>query len=270
MLAIIAGEGALPKILYRHLSALGHPPLIVELDGFPAEIPNAPKIHFRIEHLGSLLADLRARGITDLCLAGHVQLPPIDPDQIDSLTAPFVATIANAIQAGDDGALRAIMTIFEGAGFTLKAADEILPDLLPDAGVPSQADPHNVHEKDACRAEQIVAALGAADVGQGCVVAAGQALAIEGFGGTDWMLASLADGRRPAGPKGGVFFKAPKPGQDRRVDLPVIGPQTVAAVAAARLDGIVIQAGGVMVLEAEKTVKACDAHGLFLWIREAR
>ncbi|MBV1903369.1 MAG: LpxI family protein, partial [Marinosulfonomonas sp.] len=163
MLAIIAGEGALPNILYRHLSALGHPPLIVQLDGFPAEIPNAAKIHFRIEHLGSLLADLTARGITDLCLAGHVQRPPIDPAQIDSLTAPFAATIAKAIKAGDDGALRAIMTIFEGAGFTLKSADEIVPGLMPGAGVLSQAKPHNQHEKDAVRAEQIVAALGAAD-----------------------------------------------------------------------------------------------------------
>ncbi|MBV1866832.1 MAG: UDP-2,3-diacylglucosamine diphosphatase LpxI [Marinosulfonomonas sp.] len=269
MLAIIAGEGALPNILYRHLCALGQTPLIVELDGFPAAIPTAEKIHFRIEHLGSLLADLKARGITELCLAGHVQRPNIDPGQIDALTAPFVPAIAKAIQAGDDGALRAIVTIFEGAGFAVCAADEILPGLLPAAGVPSQIKPGQDHQTDATRASQIVAALGAVDVGQGCVVAKGQALALEGFGGTDWMLATLADGRRPAGPEGGLFYKAPKPGQDLRVDLPVIGPQTVAAVAAAGLDGIVIAAGGVMVLDADETVKACDAHGVFLWIREA-
>jgi len=269
MLALIAGEGALPHILFDHLTSRGMSPLIVEMQGFPAAIDGGKVLRFRVEHLGSLLADLKARGITELCLAGHVQRPKLDPNAVDALTQPYVATITQAIQAGDDGALRAIVTIFEAAGFSLLAADDLLPGLLPATGVPSQLKPDQRHAADAARACRIVGALGSVDVGQGCVVAGGQALALEGFGGTDWMLASLAGDRRPAGPKGGLFLKAPKPGQDRRVDLPVIGPQTVAAVAAAGLDGIVIEAGGVMVLDADATVQACDTHGLFLWVREA-
>ena len=269
MLALIAGQGALPQILYRHLSSLGTAPLIVEMEGFPAAIEGGEVLRFRVEHLGSLLADLKARGITELCQAGRIQRPKLDPNAVDALTEPFVASIIKAIQAGDDGALRAILTIFEGAGFTLRAAHELLPGLLPQTGVPSRTKPSQKHATDAARACQIVGALGSVDVGQGCVVADGQALALEGFGGTDWMLASLAGDRRPQGPTGGVFFKAPKPGQDRRADVPVIGPQTALAVAAAGLDGIVIEAGGVMVLDADATLQACDTYGLFLWIREA-
>ena len=111
-------------------------------------------------------------------------------------------------------------------------------------------------------------AVGPADIGQGCVVVAGQALAIEALGGTDWMLDSLAGNRRPAGPSGGILYKAPKPGQDRRADLPVIGPQTMAGVKAAGLSGIVIEEGGVIVLDQAATIGAADAAGLFLWVRD--
>jgi DUF1009 family protein len=166
---------------------------------------------------------------------------------------------------------------------------------------------------DADRGLAVIAAMGAADVGQACVVRAGQVMAVEAAPGTDWMLASLSpapvaarpgdpltwaadaagevidtwadwlsgpDAPRPAAPvppapvppaqaiaAGGVLVKAPKPAQDRRADLPAIGPGTVAGAARAGLAGIVVAAGGVMVLDLPATVAACDRAGLFLWVR---
>ena len=119
---------------------------------------------------------------------------------------------------------------------------------------------------DAKRGAEILAALSPLDVGQACVVLDGQALAVEGTYGTDWMLSSLAD--RPDGRTGGVLFKAPKPEQDRRVDLPAIGVGTVEAAVRAGLCGIVIETGGVMVLDADRVNAACDAAGFFLWVRD--
>ena len=99
--------------------------------------------------------------------------------------------------------------------------------------------------------------MGVADVGQACIVARRQALAIEAMPGTDWMLASLKD-TRDGLPEGGLLFKAPKPGQDRRVDLPAIGPETIRAAAEAGLRGIVIEAGGVMLLDRAEAIAAAD------------
>ncbi|MGB5557780.1 MAG: UDP-2,3-diacylglucosamine diphosphatase LpxI [Paracoccaceae bacterium] len=268
MLAIVAGEGELPVLLHRHMLEHGEPPLIVELDGFPSRIKSATPIRFRVEHLGSLLADLKAQGVTELCLAGRVQRPKLDPTAVDAATEPFVPGITAAISAGDDGALREILFIIEEFGFQLRAVHELMPDLLPALGVPTVAKPGERDRDDALRAVEILDALGHADIGQACVVAAGQALAVEALGGTDWMLASLAGKRRPKGPTGGILFKAPKPGQDRRADLPVIGPDTVAGVKAAGLSGIVIEEDGVIVLDAAATVAAADADGLFIWVRD--
>lgn len=92
----------------------------------------------------------------------------------------------------------------------------------------------------------------------------GQALAVEGLYGTGWMLESLK--QRPDG-EGGLLAKSPKPHQDRRIDLPAIGPETIAQAVAAALDGIVLEAGGVMILESAETIAAANVEGLFIWVR---
>lgn len=288
MLALIAGTGDLPPAL---LDRLPQRPLVCALAGFMPQI--SPEITFRLEELGSFLADLRARGVTEVCLAGAVRRPVIDPGRIDAATAPLVPRIAAALGQGDDGALRIIISLFEEAGMTVEAAHEIAPDLLPPAGVLSRAAPGPTHRQDAVLAEAEIALMGEADQGQACVLRAGQLLAREGADGTDAMLARFAPADDPlwsaadavgdllggaagwlSGPDalpdgagGAILFKAPKPGQDRRADLPVIGPETARAVVRAGFAGIVIAAGGVMVLDLPAVQATLDQAELFLWVR---
>lgn len=261
MLAIIAGEGRLPGLIVR---AQEVPPLICALDGFLPE-GIEPDLVFRLETLGTLLETLRDRGVTDICLAGAVRRPPLDPERIDAATKLLIPRLGSALAKGDDGALRAIIGIFEESGFAVRGADELAPDLLPPAGYLGGPEPTEQSRADSARGFAIIAALSSADVGQGCAVLKGQALAVEGVFGTDWMLASLV-ARPDAG--GGVLVKAPKRGQDRRFDLPTIGVNTVEAAAQAALDGITIEAGGVLVLDRAEVVAACERLGLFLWVRE--
>ena len=141
---------------------------------------------------------------------------------------------------------------------------------MPEAGVLTQGPARpGPDEKDAARGEAIVAAMGAVDVGQACVVVPPPGA---GNRGHAWHRpdAGRAGGAACAAsglPEGGLLFKAPKPGQDRRADLPAVGPETFRAAAAAGLRGVVIEAGGVMLLDAQQAIEAADAAGLFLWIR---
>ncbi|WP_107496090.1 UDP-2,3-diacylglucosamine diphosphatase LpxI [Thalassobius sp. I31.1] len=266
MFALIAGQGDLPGLLAKHLTDQGRKPLIAALEGFaPAELD--VDLTFRVETLGTFLIELGEAGVTDVCFVGSVARPALGPSKIDANTMPLVPVIMQAMQAGDDGALRAVLDIFEKTGFKMQGAHEILPDLLPPAGIATKTQPTEHHKKDAARGQAIVAAMGVADVGQSCVVARGQAQAIEAQPGTDWMLRSLASDQERVVP-GGILYKAPKPNQDRRIDLPVIGLNTVENAAAAGLKGLVLEAGGVMVPGFETVVRACDEAGLFLWLRE--
>jgi DUF1009 family protein len=115
---------------------------------------------------------------------------------------------------------------------------------------------------DIARGRAVAAALGRADVGQGCVVQQGLVLAVEAIEGTDAMLARAGALARE-GP-GGVLVKLCKPEQDRRADLPTIGPGTVAAARAAGLRGIAVSAGGALLVQGARTLAAADAAGLFV------
>ena len=269
--AIIAGQGGLPARLVAALEERRVPCLVAELDGFPADLPGTRPIRFRIERLALLLDDLAGRGVTRVVFAGAIRRPKLDPEMFDPRTATLVPRLLAAIGPGDDAALREVIAIFEDWGFEVVGAETVAPDLVPGVGIlagkPGEAD-----RRDAARAAEIVAGLGALDLGQGAVVAQGLCLAVETLPGTDAMLdfvACHAAGLRPD-PKGakGVFYKAPKPGQDRRIDLPTLGPATVRAAAAAGLAGIAWEAAGVILLDRAAMVDAARASGLFLWARE--
>lgn len=264
--ALIAGTGALPRLLSEAAPGM----LICEMEGFPAAIPGATPLRFRVERLVPFLDALVDQGITRVVFAGAMRRPRLEPELFDPRTATLVPRLVGAMQAGDDATLRAVIELFEEWGLSVVGADQIAPDLVPGPGVLA-GNPGPGDASDADRAAAIVAALGAVDVGQGAVVAQGLCLAVESLPGTDAMLdfAALHQGLRPDPAGGrGVFYKAPKPGQDRRIDLPAIGPETVARAAAAGLAGIVWQAGGVLLLDRAATIAAANDAGLFLWARE--
>lgn len=287
MLALIAGSGDLPPAL---LARLPRRPLICALAGFTPQI--TPDVTFRIEHLGSFLADLAARGVMDICMAGAVKRPVIDPAQIDAATAPLVAQLQNAMGKGDDGTLRGVIALLENAGLNIVAAHDLAPDLLPDPGVPAGVITPQIR-LDAVLGEQVIADMGRSDTGQACLIRQGRVIAREDAQGTDAMIArfahdddplwgavdamgsllgdaaewlSGADGA-PVDARGAILFKAPKPGQDRRADLPVIGPQTARGAVAAGLAGIVVEAGGVIVLHPDQISDILQRAGACFWVR---
>ena len=264
-IAIIAGTGALPlAVKSARPEALVFAPAGLEV-GLPAE-------PFHFERLVPFLNALVDQGVTQVVLAGAMQRPRFDPSLFDPATAQLVPRLLAALQGGDDATLREVVAIIEEAGLAVTAAHVVAQELVPGAGILTTEQPSEADRKDAARAASIVAALGAVDVGQGAVVAQGLCLAVESLPGTDamldWVAATAAPLRDPRGARG-VYYKAPKPGQDTRVDLPALGPETVRKAAAAGLAGIVWQAGGVMLLDRAAMLEAAEAAGLFLWAREA-
>lgn len=297
MLALIAGEGALPRIVFEAVSG---PVQVYELEGHASQLRDAGAISFRVERLGSFIAGLKANGITQVCFAGAIARPALDPSMIDPATMPLVPRMMQALQQGDDAALRIVIAFFEEAGMQVVAAHELARDLLPKAGDFGEVERLAQDETDAERGFEILAAMGALDVGQACIISKGQVLALEAMGGTDWMMRSLlgpfgtlplestlsadpiswaADWltgpeaekprleRDPALPPGGLLIKARKPDQDQRIDMPTIGPETFTRAAEVGMRGVVIEAGGVQVLDLVGCIDLARTHNLLFWVR---
>lgn len=263
-LGILAGGGRLPGQIAAAAAAAGRPVFIVGLEGFADAAVLAPWPHelIRIGAAGRILAALRAHACRDLVLIGPIRRPSIFDLRPDTEGARILARIGRAAFAGDDGLLAAVMKVLSEEGFRVIGAQDIVTEALGPAGLLTRAAPDAAAMADIRRGIAVVHALGAADVGQCCVVQQGIVLAVEAVEGTDAMLSRCAALARPGA--GGVLVKLIKPGQDRRADLPTIGPETIRGAVAAGLRGIAFEAGGTILAQRDAAMAEADAAGVFL------
>lgn len=263
-LGILAGGGPLPGQLAAAARAAGRQVFLVGLEGFadPAVLAAWPHEVIRIGAAGRILAALRAHGCRDLVLLGPVRRPSLLDLRPDAEGTRILARIGRAAFAGDDGLLAAVVKVLGEEGFHVLSAAQVLNEAIAPAGLLTRTAPDALAAADIRRGIVVARALGAVDVGQGCVVQQGIVLAVEAAEGTDAMLARCA-GLAREGP-GGVLVKLVKPSQDRRADLPTIGPATIVGALSAHLRGVAFEAGGTILAEREATIAAADAAGLFL------
>ncbi|MGI4976284.1 MAG: LpxI family protein [Janthinobacterium lividum] len=263
-LGILAGGGPLPGQVARAAVAAGRDVFVVGFEDFaePAVIGAFPHAYARVGAAGRILSLLREAGCRDLVLVGPVRRPSLLDLRPDREGAKILARIGRAAFSGDDGLLAALVRVFGEEGFCVVGAHEVLTEALAPAGRLGRVEADADAMADLRRGVAVLRALGAADVGQACVVQQGIVLAVEAIEGTDAMLARAGGLARP-GP-GGVLVKMAKPGQDRRADLPAIGPRTPGAAAAAGLRGVAFEAGGTLLIDRAASVAAADAAGVFL------
>ena len=259
-LAILACGGALPVLLAR-----AHPDAVqYTLRGVPSALSETAQ-EFPLEKIGALFAAMKEAGITRMVFAGSLNRPALNPGDFDAEMMRIAPGLMVAISQGDDALLRLVISVFEAQGFTVLGAQELLPGLAVEAGLAIGPAPSAAEQADAARAAYILAEISPLDLGQGCAVAGGQCLGIETVQGTDALLAYVAQvpialrrGQR------GVYVKAPKVGQDLRIDMPTIGPSTIVGVADAGLAGLVLAADQVVILDRTATLARAEERGIFL------
>ena len=263
-LGILAGGGHLPSQVAAAAKAAGRAVFVVGLEGFVDKswLVDWPHEIIRMGAAGRIKAALLEHGVRDMVLIGPVRRPSFFDMRPDALAARILARVGKAAFTGDDGLLAGVVKVIGEEGFRVLGAQEILTEALGPRGLLTQAAPDAAAMADIARGVAVARALGAVDVGQGCVVQQGVVLAVEALEGTDAMLARSGPLALPA--HGGVLVKLVKPGQDRRADLPTIGPGTVAAAAAAGLRGIAFEAGGAILVDRIASIAAADKAGLFL------
>ena len=263
LLGIVAGGGRLPRIVADHAAAQGRSVRIAALSGHadPATVAGYPHLWGALGQAGTLGEWLYHQGVRDLCLIGPVRRPAWSELVPDFHTAKFLASVMPKA-LGDDGLLRAIKDKLESVGFRVIGAHEILGELVAPEGLLTRTEPHADHHRDIDLGIRHARAIGRLDIGQAVIVQSGLTLAVEAIEGTDAMLGRAADLRRQ-GP-GGVLVKLCKPQQDRRLDLPTIGIDTVRLACAAGLAGIVIEAGRTLIVDRDRTLACADEAGLFI------
>jgi hypothetical protein len=269
-LAIIAGGGSIPLAIARTVQGRGRRVVLFPVRGWadPAVVETFTHYWLTPVQAGRFLRHAYAEGCRDVVFVGTARRPPFRSLRIDWATLRMLPRIARAYRGGDDHLLSGIARIFEDYGFRIGAAHEVAPDILMPEGPVGSLKPSECDQADIARTLALLEATGPFDMGQAAIVAGNHVLAVEAAEGTDAMLARIADLRargRIATPSGvGVLVKAPKPQQDRRFDLPAIGPRTVEEAARAGLAGIAVVAGGTIVAEPAAVAAAADSAKIFV------
>lgn len=262
-LCIVAGGGDLPARIIQACQQSGRPFFVLAVEGQANHplIDNVPHAWIRMGAAGKAEKIMRTQGVAEVVLGGWIRRPSLREIRPDRRAAKLMLK-AGMHALGDDGLLRALIREVEASGFRVVAVQDVVPELLTKDSLLSRKAPDDQAITDICRAVEIVRMLGRLDVGQGAVVQQGIVLGVEAIEGTDALIERSATLRRRGA--GGVLVKLKKVGQDRRVDIPAIGPRTIECAAAAKLRGIAIEAGGSLIIDEAETIAAANKKGIFL------
>lgn len=267
-LGLLAGGADLPKYVAIAARETGIPITIAVLQPFAdlADYKNATALH--IGQLGKAFKIFKAAKCTHICMAGIVERPDFSQIKPDMKAITKLPSIMRAAGRGDNALLVHMMGLFEDEGFEIISPQQICSNLVLTEGVVGAISFQSQHRDDALKACEVAREIGRLDIGQAAIVAKGVTLAVEAQEGTDAMLTRILDLpkalRGNADARSGILAKLIKPSQDIRVDLPVIGPETVKGAAAAGLAGIVAEAGQAFILNREEVIALADQAGIFI------
>jgi DUF1009 family protein len=267
-LGIIAGGGELPLAIAESAHEAGQSVFVLALSGADDGLSRFPREEAGLGELGKSLSLLKKHGCEAVTFAGRVSRPVWSDLKLDARGVLALPKVAAAALKGDDALMRAMLAIFEKEGFRVIGTAEAAPGLIAKAGIYGRHKPDGQSQADIAQARAVVRSMGALDIGQAAAVADGLVLAVEAAEGTDAMLERLT--HLPKNLRGtpqkrrGVLVKAPKPTQDRRVDLPVIGVRTIELASASGLSGVAVEAGAALLIRKTEVVETADRLGLFV------
>lgn len=268
-LAIIAGYGRLPIDVALAAREQGIDPFILALEGeADQDWRDFDHIDLPIANFSKVVKSLRSQNVDRIVLAGGVRKRPRISDIRPTFKLLFsLPKLLKVIRSGGDDALLSLtINLFEMHGVKVVGAQEIVPNLLAQEGVLGKVAISEQNQADIDIASIAASQLGRADKGQAAVAINNQVVATEGADGTDAMLRALAEqfGSDKSAKGQGVLVKLSKPQQERRADLPTIGPMSVINADQAGLSGIAVEAGRSFILDKENVIKEADKRGMFI------
>jgi DUF1009 family protein len=262
-LAVLAGRGPLPAQVIGAARAHG---LEVFVLAFPGEtdpdlVRELPHRWVPLGAIGEAIDALHAAGAQDVVLIGPVRRPAFSSLKLDRRGMQLLAKLGFRGR-GDDRLLQLLVDELEAEGFRVVGADSQIDHVVVPEGLMTAVGPDAAAERDIALGIEVAGRLGDLDIGQAVVVQQGLVLGVEAAEGTDQLLARCGALRRDG--RGGVLVKLKKPRQERRADLPTIGPDTIHRAAEAGMAGIAVHAGNCLIIERAEAIAAADRAGLFV------
>ncbi len=263
-IGIIAGAGYLPMHVFEACKKHNIPAVVVGLENETSfELYNDEDIKkFKIHSISKIIDFLREEGVDSVTLAGKVKRAKISRLLLDLKGAKlFARVIKNGLE--DNSILKTIIEFLEDEGFEIIAPEKIATNIILTKGFLTVNKPDKVAEDDIKKGIKILKGIASFDVGQALIIQNGLVLGVEAAEGTDELIKRCGEIKQEG--EGPILIKVIKPGQDKRVDLPCLGPDTIINAGKFGIRGIASEAGSTLILDQNNTLKLADKLGIFIY-----
>jgi DUF1009 family protein len=257
-LGIIAGGGPLPVIAAREARAQGLKVVAVAVEEV-ASSELADEVDaiswVGAGQLGRLIATLKQERVADAVMLGKVPLPHFSRVRADLTGILFYLGLKDR---RGDSILAALGDMLTKEGIILHDCRRFLASVVLRKGLLTARAPTFEEQQDIAFGRKLARAIAALSIGQTVVVKGRTVLAVEAIEGTDAAI------RRGGGLGNGgvVVVKVGRPDHDMRFDLPVVGPDTLAALKEAGATALALDADQTLMLDQERVVATADQLGL--------
>jgi DUF1009 family protein len=257
-LGIIAGGGPLPAIAAREARAQGLKVVAVAVEEV-ASSELADEVDaiswVGAGQLGRLIATLKQERVADAVMLGKVPLPHLSRVRADLTGILFYLGLKDR---RGDSILAALGDMLTKEGIILHDCRRFLASVVLRKGLLTARAPTFEEQQDIAFGRKLARAIAALSIGQTVVVKGLTVLAVEAIEGTD---AAIRRGGA-LGNGGVVVVKVGRPDHDMRFDLPVVGPDTLAALKEAGATALALDADQTLMLDQERVVATADQLGL--------
>ncbi len=266
-LAIIAGDGDLPKEVVKYCESVGCKYTVFSINNNDIHENYAVDYKYNIGQSSKIFSKLHELNIKNILMVGKAHRPTIFEFNLDLRTIKFILGVGfNAFRKnsiiGDDYLLRKVICEIEKEGFNVIGIEEILSDHFLSPGLFTVNSPTIREDKEINVGLIASKRLGYNDLGQSVVLNNGLIIGEESYQGTDYLIKNLNyNDQNYLNP---ILVKTVKPNQDRRIDLPVIGLTTIDLCISYGFRGIVVEANGTLINDKDYVIKKCNEKGLFL------
>lgn len=253
----------LPASIISDCEARGTQIFIIAFEGqtSPSLVEGREHIWTHLGAVGKIMQTLKANDIKDIVMAGSIKRPSLFELKPDWKALKIIGRIGfNAL--GDNGLLSLLRDELEKEGFELHGVQKFSDHLIAGEGILGEVKPTPEDVKTIELGIHVSRAIGALDIGQAAIVQQGMVIGVEGIEGTDALIERC--GKLLKTGRGGILVKTCKPQQDKDLDLPTIGPDTVEKAHRAGLCGIVIHAGNSIILDVKTVADMADKYKIFI------
>ncbi len=269
-LGLIAGNGRFPFLLLDAARAEGCEVVVAAIkEETDAEIteraaadPGITVQWLSLGELSKLIDTFQRAGVTRAVMAGQVK-----HKQIFSSIRPdwrLAKLLLNLRTRSTDVLLGAVAKVLGDEGIELISSTAYLEPLLAREGVLTGRAPDEEERKNIDYGLSVASGLAGFDIGQTVIVAAQACVAVEAMEGTDAAIERAGNLMRTMDDEASTLerrltvIKLPKPKQDMRFDVPVIGLRTLETMIQAGASCLAIEAERTLLFDLEALLQRAD------------